>query len=725
MKLLYTATVIAAALLASSASAQNLKAISPHSSTSPQLSTKAPAPEGRLAIMAARGIDRMPLIEGASAARGGVGNDDCATAQTITMISLGDCATNATVGNNAGATNGLEEPNCDGGSVAGYQDVWYTFNSGANAIANVTLTPDDPTTMDWGFVVYDACGGAGVVCQIGPSGPQQVPVTPGMNYYIRVYSNLDFGTGGPFTLCVATPENAPANDGCVSTADALTAGSPLTFTGTTVGATNTGDFVPGSELDGQAPTVWHAFTTTECANVTISYCGTPSVFANVWVFLAPSCPAGDDYILATAYNFTDCADGNVTLTYLSLPAGTYHLPVMYDGADANGPYTIEVSAAPCDPTPVNDGCTATAEPLGVGALLTFSGTTAGATMTGDFVPGSDLEAGGEPTVWHAFTTTECTDVTVSYCGTTPAFENIWVILATSCPAGDDYIAAAAYENTTCSDGNYTLVFTYLPAGTYYLPVMFDATAANGPYTIEVSAVACVPGYCIPLSANGPTDGDFIANVTLGSINNTTGGINSYEDYTAQSTTLAQGGAYTLSITSGTYGPDVFAAWIDYNVDTIFQVSEKIGEIETSAGGEVVTLAFTVPTDATVGNTRLRVRGAYGATDMEACGNYTYGETEDYTVEIELGSGMQEYLASGLAIYPNPTTGDVTVRGADLSGNVQFELMDMTGRVVYRNQQNMSPNQPVTLSLNGKLALGTYTLRLISESGISSRPVMVK
>src|SRR5690606_7863449 len=104
----------------------------------------------------------------------------------------------------------------------------------------------------------------------------------------------------------------PTNDECSGAANQnLAAGSSVTFTGTTAGATNTGDFVPGSELDGLDATVWHAFTTTECANVTVSYCGTDPAFESNWIFLAPSCPAGDDYILATSSDYTTCPDGNI------------------------------------------------------------------------------------------------------------------------------------------------------------------------------------------------------------------------------------------------------------------------------------------------------------------------------------------------------------------------------------------------------------------------------
>ena len=73
---------------------------------------------------------------------------------------------------------------------------------------------------------------------------------------------------------------------------------------------------------------------------------------------------------------------------------------------------------------------------------------------------------------------------------------------------------------------------------------------GGEFTLCVSQIAVVYGYCIPEPVNGVTDGDFISNVTLGSIDNATGGDNAYEDYTAQSTMLEQGASYSLSISSG-------------------------------------------------------------------------------------------------------------------------------------------------------------------------------
>lgn len=718
MKFFYTATVIAAALLTCEASAQSLKATSHHAPSATQFSSKAQS--HKLQTLKQAPVRGQLATHGSSLRGGGApANDECSAAEVLTLVPTADCATSLVTGNNGSSTISTGDPSCDV-STDGYQDVWYSFNSDTNSVVTVDLT--NVSGMDYAFTVQPTCDpGAEIACEIGPGAPVQVAVTPNTDYYIRVFANTDWGVGGEFTLCVsyAAQAPAPANDDCTGAVNQdLAAGSSVTFTGDNTGATT------GADSLGTMPAVWEMFTTTECTNLAISYCGTTPAFGNAFANLFIGCPI-TDFIANSSFDATSCTDGNYTIFYTAVPAGTYYYPVMMDLAnDAVGPYTITVSATACAAAPVNDGCTSDADALEAGEVLTYTGTTTGATNSGDFVPGSELD-GEAATVWHAFTTTECTNVTVSYCGTTPAFGNVWIILTPSCPAGDDYILASTYDFTTCVDGNATLVYTYLPAGTYYLPVMFDATDANGPYSINVSAEACAPGYCIPMSANGPSDGDFIANVTLGSINNTTGGDNAYEDYTAQSTLLAQGGSYTLSITSGTYGEDYYAAWIDFNADTIFQSSEKIGEFEGTTPGELITLPFTVPADATLGTTRLRVRGAYNAANMEPCASYSFSETEDYSVEIELGTGLQEFQASDLVIYPNPTKGDLTISGADLSGSVEFELTDMTGRVVYRHQQSMSAGQPVTLPLNGKLAQGTYTLRLISANGISSRPVMVK
>lgn len=139
----------------------------------------------------------------------------------------------------------------------------------------------------------------------------------------------------------------------------------------------------------------------------------------------------------------------------------------------------------------NDFCQdVTPVALPLGTSIEFTGDNTGATIAGDFAPGSTLGSLGIPSTWHAFTVTSCADITISYCGTAPAFTEFWNVLATTCPANNVYLFTSQYNYTACGDGNPTMYFLNAPAATYYFPVWYEDPGANGPYTITVSAAAC-------------------------------------------------------------------------------------------------------------------------------------------------------------------------------------------------------------------------------------------
>lgn len=152
---------------------------------------------------------------------------------------------------------------------------------------------------------------------------------------------------------------APVNDDCSTLPDmTLPMGGSVTFTGDNTGATSANDFEPGSPLDGVDPCVWHKFTTSGCANITVSYCATSPAFQAVLAILSPSCPTGADYQNFFSYNYDECGNGNGTIYYLAVPAGTWYLPVMANTfVNAVGPYTVQVSATACPVPPANDDCT--------------------------------------------------------------------------------------------------------------------------------------------------------------------------------------------------------------------------------------------------------------------------------------------------------------------------------------------------------------------------------
>jgi len=148
-------------------------------------------------------------------------------------------------------------------------------------------------------------------------------------------------------------------------------------------------------------------------------------------------------------------------------------------------------------------------------------------------------------------------------------------------------------------------------------------------------------HCVPVSATGTAQGDYVDGVQLADINNTgTGTVNgaSYMNYSASfNTSLSRNAQHLLAITSGANTGDHYAAWIDYDHSGTFDADEKLGEFTNTAAASVHTIAFAVPADAVLGSAVLRVRGVKVGDgepfSLSPCFNYSAGETEDYAVVI--------------------------------------------------------------------------------------------
>jgi len=263
--------------------------------------------------------------------------------------------------------------------------------------------------------------------------------------------------------------------------------------------------------------------------------------------------------------------------------------------------------------------------------------------------------------------------------------------------------------------------TFNTVGQY--TVTLTATNAQGS-DAEVKTnyiiVAAATGPCTP-SVSGTCD-EYIQNVALNTINNTTactsGG---YTSYASTSTSLAKGSQYTVTVTPAVgatigqaYTNDEIAVWIDYNNDFTFSTAERVGYVLVATGWSNQ-LTFTVPTTATTGAVRMRVRISYSVVaesgaPIDPCAVATYGETEDYTVNLTAGSGVgiEESSLNNILVYPNPANESVSI---DLS-NVQeklneIQLVDITGRVL-RTENVLENIKVYNMNVSG-LAQGTYTV----------------
>ncbi|MCG8330519.1 MAG: GEVED domain-containing protein [Chitinophagales bacterium] len=168
-------------------------------------------------------------------------------------------------------------------------------------------------------------------------------------------------------------------------------------------------------------------------------------------------------------------------------------------------------------------------------------------------------------------------------------------------------------------------------------------------------------YCAAAGAAG-TGSDYITNVTIGDINNTSGKT-PYSDFTSLSTDVIKGASYSLQIEINTvFTPDQAYAWVDWNDDKIFDNSTEL--ISMSAyNNNIATGTVTVPQNAVLGSLRLRTRNIYATPNTpQACGDI-YGEVEDYTLNV-LESGSNDYCAAagaagtGSDYITNVTIGDI-------------------------------------------------------------------
>ncbi len=376
----------------------------------------------------------------------------------------------------------------------GYNTVWEAFVITDCAQVQVDLCGTSPvfgnyfTDLVIGCTLDSVIGASSVTdCGDGNVALAFGPLEPG-TYHVPILMEPGVAEG-PYTLHITTLPctAAPLNDACENAVpEALFAGGALFFNGDNTTATAAGDGVFDS-----APTVWHAFTTTECLDVTVGYCATAPPFGDFWVDLATDCPA-TAFITPTAHDFYNgCGNPNLSMFFNDLPPGTYWIPVLRS-ALATGPYAVNVEATACDQPPVNDSCSAVPPvDLALNATIVFEGSTTNATTGGDAEPGSLLDLNGQPVVWHAFSTAECMALIVRYCGTSPVFTAWYAFLAVTCPADDQIIFPDGYDVTACGDGNVSAYYAELPSGTYHLPVLMDPFEAIGEYQIEVISDSCL------------------------------------------------------------------------------------------------------------------------------------------------------------------------------------------------------------------------------------------
>ena len=101
--------------------------------------------------------------------------------------------------------------------------------------------------------------------------------------------------------------------------------------------------------------------------------------------------------------------------------------------------------------------------------------------------------------------------------------------------------------------------------------------------------------------------------------------------------IAQSSTATLTLTFGTDGNQYNGVWVDFNQNGIFETSEYFTSGTNAGGSGTATVSIIVPASATLGQTRLRIRGGDDSqpSSGQSCGasNSSYGSAADYYVNI--------------------------------------------------------------------------------------------
>ena len=241
----------------------------------------------------------------------------------------------------------------------------------------------------------------------------------------------------------------------------------------------------------------------------------------------------------------------------------------------------------------------------------------------------------------------------------------------------------------------------------------DSDPSNDSASVEIINSNCVPN--INCSFN-----DGFQLFQLGDIINESGcEEGGFSDFTDLSTILGLDTSYELTVTTG-YGDQHISVWIDFNDDFTYSNDELVINNYVIAPGQgpgsyTETIPFNLPADSPVGVHTLRAKSNWNApVPDDSCEETTYGETEDYTVEIVESLGIANLNIDGLIIYPNPIDNQLNIV-QNSNKILDVFIFDITGKLILQSKANYTSN---TINVSS-LESGIYFLQICSDGCESS------
>ncbi|MFC2140881.1 PKD domain-containing protein [Acidobacteriota bacterium] len=212
---------------------------------------------------------------------------------------------------------------------------------------------------------------------------------------------------------------------------------------------------------------------------------------------------------------------------------------------------------------------------------------------------------------------------------------------------------------TSTDQNPVVV--YSTPGTYTVSLTATNSAGSDTET-KIDYMTVTLEYCA--SQGNTYDQEWIQRVQVGPLDNSSG-MAGYSDFTHITTDLTADNSYNVTLTPGFNGgpwTEHWKIWIDFNVDGDFEDTGE--EVFYDSSTTTITGNLTIPAGVNC-VTRMRVSMKYNAAPT-SCESFSYGEVEDYTVNISPAGGLPP-VADFTADNTTITEGE-TVNFTDLSTN---------------------------------------------------------
>ncbi|HIK67996.1 MAG TPA: T9SS type A sorting domain-containing protein, partial [Flavobacteriales bacterium] len=141
----------------------------------------------------------------------------------------------------------------------------------------------------------------------------------------------------------------------------------------------------------------------------------------------------------------------------------------------------------------------------------------------------------------------------------------------------------------------------------------------------------------------------------------------------------------------------------------------LGTVVTEGGVGEVTIVWTDADDVVATNTDSLAYSAY---------TVTVTDSNDCTVLVDATqTALNDIDPLAFGLFPNPTTGAITLQVSTEMHDVNLQVFDATGRVVF-TQSNLIVQGSISLDFSN-LSTGTYTIMLNNNNGVSVRRLSIQ